>query len=296
MKGEGDKMRKKYTSAVIICLVMFFIVSQGLAEAKRYGLGTMATPEQIAGWDIDIRPDGQGLPPGEGTFEEGEAIFLERCASCHGEFGEAFGRYPVLVGGEESLTSQDPVKTIGSYWPYATTVFDYVRRAMPFGAAQTLTDDETYAVTAFLLNMNDIIEEDFVLNQDNLPTIQMPNHDGFIVDGRPDVPTGEPCMKDCKESVKIIGKARQLDVTPEADRATTVAALVLGAEAEQVSRGQDTFNQCRACHTLTPGEHKVGPSLHGVFGRKAGALADFPRYSAAMQQSEVVWDDAGVGT
>ena len=116
--------------------------------AKRLGIGREATPEEIAGWDIDIRPDGQGLPPGKGTVKQGEAIYMEQCAACHGEFGESAGRWPILTGGAGTLASHDPVKSIGSYWPYASTVMDYIRRAMPFGNAQSLTNDELYAVTA----------------------------------------------------------------------------------------------------------------------------------------------------
>ena len=171
--------------------------------------------EQIAGWDIDVRPDGQGLPVGQGTAAEGEPIYLERCAACHGEFGEAFGRYPVLMGGEDSLVTQDPVKTVGSYWPYAATVWDYIHRAMPFGEAQSLTVDETYAVTAYLLYLNNLVEEEELLDQDSLPAIVMPNQAGFLLpDPRPDTPVGEPCMTDCKAEVEITHRAAILDVTP----------------------------------------------------------------------------------
>jgi cytochrome c len=179
-----------------------------------FALGRAATAEEIAGWDIDVRPDGQGLPVGRGTALAGEEVYLERCAICHGEFGEGAGRYPVLIGGEESLQSDDPVKTLGSYWPYATTLFDYIFRAMPFGEAQSLTPDEVYGITAFLLNANDLLDEDQELNQDNLAKIVLPNRDGFIDDTRPDTPFGAPCMKDCKETVEILFKAKRLDVTP----------------------------------------------------------------------------------
>jgi cytochrome c len=184
-------------------------------------IGRVPTPEEIARWDIDARPDGLGLPPGRGTAREGEEIYLARCASCHGEFGEAVGRWPQLVGGQGSLTWDDPIKTVTSYWPYATTVFDYIRRAMPFGDAQSLTDDEVYAITAFLLASDGIIPEDFVVDAQSLPKIVMPNADGFIDDPRPDVPVGEPCMKDCVAEVVIVGHARKIGVTPE-DKARPV--------------------------------------------------------------------------
>jgi hypothetical protein len=185
-----------------------------------FGLGRAATPEEIAGWDIDVRPDGQGLPVGRGTALGGEVVYLERCAFCHGEFGEGAGRNPVLIGGEESLGSDNPVKTLGSYWPYATTLFDYIYRAMPFGEAQSLTPDEVYGITAFLLGANDLLEEGRELNQDNLAKIVLPNRDGFIDDARPDTPVGEPCMKDCKETVQILFKAKRLDVTPTDESST----------------------------------------------------------------------------
>ena len=183
-------------------------------------LGRIATAEEITGWDIDIRPDGQGLPVGRGTADQGEEVYVERCALCHGEFGEGVGRYPVLIGGEDSLQTDDPVKTVTSYWPYATTLFDYIYRAMPFGDAQSLTPDEVYGITAFLLSENDLIERDQELNQANLAAVALPNRDGFIEDSRPDTPTGPPCMQDCKDSVEILYKAKILDVTPEEEETT----------------------------------------------------------------------------
>ncbi|MDB5597346.1 MAG: Cytochrome [Hyphomicrobiales bacterium] len=184
------------------------------------GLGRAALPEEIAAWNTDVRPDGLGLPPGKGSVKHGEEIFLEKCASCHGEFGEGAGRYPVLVGGVGTLGKDNPDKTIGSFWPYASTVFDYVRRAMPFGNAQSLTPDETYALTAYLLNLNDVVKDDFVLSKENFGSVQMPNLENFYDDDRE---TSEkafwkknPCMTDCKpETPRILGRARALDVTPD---------------------------------------------------------------------------------
>lgn len=194
-------------------------VALGLAAGSAsaggdYGLGRPATTEEIAGWDIDVRPDGQGLPEGHGSALEGEEVYLERCAACHGEFGEGAGRYPVLMGGEDTLKSQDPVKTIGSYWPYATTLYDYIYRAMPFGEAQSLTPDEVYALTAYLLYMNDLVAEDDELDAGNLAAIEMPNRDRFVDDTRPDTKLGEPCMIGCKESVEVLFRAKPLQVTP----------------------------------------------------------------------------------
>ena len=166
-------------------------------------LGRLATPQEIAGWDIDVRPDGQGLPVGRGSAEQGEEVYIERCAVCHGEFGEGAGRYPVLFGGEDTLATDDPIKTVSSYWPYASTLFDYIYRAMPFGEAQSLTPDEVYGITAFLLSENDLIAAEMELNQDNLAGVELPNRAGFIDDARPDTPEGAPCMSDCKQAVEI---------------------------------------------------------------------------------------------
>ncbi len=202
------------TAVAALCLI-----AGGALAADKYGLGREATSEEIAGWDVDVRPDGQGLPPGSGNVLDGEEIYLEQCAVCHGEFGEGAGRYPVLMGGFETLTEDRPEKTVGSYWPYASTVWDYVQRAMPFGNARSLSADETYAVTAYLLYLNDLVDEDFTLTQENLAQINMPNEEGFFVRKAPDVPVGgEPCMKDCKPQVEVIGRARILDVTPEDDQ------------------------------------------------------------------------------
>ena len=122
------------------------------------------------------------------------------------------------LGGDGTLTSHDPVKTTGSYWPYASTMYDYIYRAMPFGEAQSLTHKETYQIVAYLLNMNDIIDDEYELNHKNIGAIKMPNHDGFLMpDPRPDAQpnSGNLCMKDCDVPTKIIGKARDIDVTPE---------------------------------------------------------------------------------
>ena len=154
------------------------------ALGQTYGLGRTAEADEIAAWDIDVRPDGMGLPEGAGDVYTGEEIFIERCASCHGDFGEGAGRWPVLAGGANSLTRERPVKTIGSYWPYLSTVFDYVHRAMPFGDAQSLSADDTYALVAYLMYLNNMVEDDFELSRDNFHTVEMPNADNFYFDDR----------------------------------------------------------------------------------------------------------------
>lgn len=213
-----------------------------VAKVGEYGIGTPATPEEIAGWDIDIRPDGKGLPPGSGSVEDGEMLYEQKCASCHGSFGEGVGRYPVLAGGEGTLTDERPDRTIGSYWPYASTVWDYIHRAMPFPQPQSLTDDEVYAITAYVLNLNDLVDDDFVLTQDNLASVEMPNQDGFFFDDRPDTHNTE-CMENCKDpaSIKILSEP-SLE-TLQVDETGAVA------EAVATTAGEKVYQQaCQMCH------------------------------------------------
>ena len=132
------------------------------AMAEKLGLGRAALPEEIAAWNLDVRPDGQGLPEGSGDAIVGEDIFAEKCASCHGDFAEGVGNWPKLAGGMNTLNREDPLKTVGSYWPHVSTVWDYVNRSMPFGAAQTLEPDEVYAIVAYILYSNDLIEDEVV--------------------------------------------------------------------------------------------------------------------------------------
>ncbi len=202
--------------------------AQADASGKRFNIGREAMAEEIAGWDIDVRPDGRGLPVGKGTVKEGESLYIERCAACHGEFGESAGRWPILAGGEGTLASHDPVKSIGSYWPYASTVLDYIRRAMPFGNAQSLTNDELYAVTAYVLYLNDAIKDEaFELSDKNFLSVKLPNEANFFDDDRETSEkhfwTKEPCMANCAAGeARIVGRARALDVTPEEGKAPKV--------------------------------------------------------------------------
>jgi cytochrome c len=150
------------------------------AAMESPNLGREATATQIAGWDISVGPDGAGLPPGEGTPATGAIVYEQKCQVCHGAKG-AGQPNDRLVGGQGTLASKAPVRTIGSYWPYATTVFDYVRRSMPYIQSQSLSDNEVYAVTAYLLNLNGIIGENDEMNAQTLPKVKMPNQGNFIV-------------------------------------------------------------------------------------------------------------------
>jgi cytochrome c len=143
------------------------------------GLGRVATAQEIAAWDISIPPSGAGLPAGSGTSKQGEAVYVAQCQACHGPKG-AGKPADQLVGGVGSLATDKAVRTVGSFWPYATTLFDYTRRAMPTTKPLSLTNDEVYAVTAYLLHLNGIIPENAEMNAQTLPQVKMPNRDGFI--------------------------------------------------------------------------------------------------------------------
>lgn len=170
---------------------VIFFAGCAPALAQDHHLGRTPTPEEIRNWDITISSDGKGLPPASGTAKEGARVYVQYCASCHGKTGEedlsTGARFP-LVGGQGTLTSLHPVRTIGSYWPFATTVYDFINRAMPIGKEGSLKPDELYAVTAFLLYSNHIIKEDDVLDATSLPKVKMPNRDSFKPDRWQEIP------------------------------------------------------------------------------------------------------------
>jgi cytochrome c len=218
------------SSKLVLAAVVALFAGSALAQEKTLpaqpgiafppqslGIGRPVTKDEIKGWDIDVRPDGHGLPAGKGSVKQGEALYQERCAACHGEFGEGKDRWPALIGGSGKLTDDDPKKGVGNYWPYATTLFDYIKRAMPFGNAQSLADDEVYAITAYVLHLSDVLKDDAVLDRDSLLKIKLPNAANFIPDPRPDV-KATLCMKDCKPSAEIHSEARKIGVTPEDER------------------------------------------------------------------------------
>lgn len=274
------------------------LAAPGFAQ-DALGIGRPALPDEIAAWDIDVRPDGLGLPEGSGDVWTGEEVFVAKCAACHGDFGEAVGRWPALAGGQGTLERDDPVKTIGSYWPYLSTVYDYVNRAMPFGEAQSLEPDEIYAITAYLLYLNNLVDDDFELNNENFTQVRLPNEDNFFMDDRAETElvsfTGEVCMTGCKESVEITRRAAVLDVTPEAEDdvpvedASTEEAPADDSSAaidpELIALGEGAFRQCRACHEVGPdGSNRTGPALNGVIGRTMGTIDGF-RYSNVFKEA-----------
>ncbi len=198
--------RSVKTAATLLLGLLIAYASGQRSMAQTYGLGSPTNGKEIAAWNIDVGPDGVGLPIGQGTSQTGEPVFLEKCAVCHGDFGEGVGRFRALIGEKSSLTSDRPIKSVGGYWPYATTLWDYINRAMPFGNAQSLTSDEVYAVSAYILAMNDIITEDEVMNAQTLPKVKMPNRDGFIFARGTDI-KAITCMKNCVDKVTITSRA-----------------------------------------------------------------------------------------
>jgi mono/diheme cytochrome c family protein len=179
--------------ALFVAAIALFVEAQGfltaVAQSPTYGVGRAPTRAELKAIDIEVTPDGKGLPRGRGTAAEGKEVYTRRCETCHGPTGKE-GPQDVLVGGRGSLASPAPQKTVGSYWPYATTLWDYINRAMPFEHPSTLTADEVYATTAYVLFLNGIVGERDELNEKTLPAINMPNRSGFIADPRPDIGPG----------------------------------------------------------------------------------------------------------
>ena len=179
-------MWKFSTLRAVVSLMLALSTTALGAQSAKYGVGQPPTAEQIRNLGASIAPDGGGLPEGSGTVAAGREIFKARCSSCHGEKGEG-GIAAPLVGGQGTLATAKPLKTVGSYWPYATTVWDYVNRAMPFNQPGLLKPPEVYAVVAYILNLNGIIGSNQVMDAKSLPKVKMPNRDGFVADPRPDV-------------------------------------------------------------------------------------------------------------
>lgn len=312
----------KFLKAAIIATLF---ATPSVADTK-FGLGRLALPEEIKAWDIDVLPDGRGLPEGRGNVLVGEEVFADKCASCHGDFAEGVDNWPVLAGGFDTLADKDPVKTVGSYWPHLSTTWDYVNRSMPFGSAQTLPADEVYALVAYILYSNDLVEEDFELSHENFADFEMYNKDGFVIDDRPQTEyskwRNEPCMENCKDSVMITMRASVVDVTPEetasassmnqthnANQANTdevkveVAAsapteeaapdVLVELDAGLVKAGKKTFKKCSACHQVgDKAKNRSGPQLNGIIGRTFGSVETY-KYSKvfkAANEEGRVWD------
>ena len=181
-------MASVFAAATLLCATV------GHAQ-NRYGIGRAATAAEIAGWNIDVDRDGHNLPLGSGTASHGREVYEQQCAACHGSNGEG-GLGDRLVGGQGTIATLKPVRTVGSFWPYAPTLFDYIRRAMPQNAPQSLSDEDVYAVSAYVLHLNGLFPADGTLDAKALAAIRMPNRDSFTADTRPDVKNPK-CMSGC---------------------------------------------------------------------------------------------------
>ena len=222
----------KFRNYAAIFGIVGLIGAGAVADAgQKYGFGKPVTPAHIAPWDIDVNGlTGEGLPPGQGSVAQGAKIWEAKCASCHGVFGEGAGKYPVIAGGKGTLKDERPEKTVGSYWPYAPTLFDYIKRAMPFRQPQSLSNDEVYALTAYVLNVNDVVPSSAVLDAKSLAAVKMPNRDGFV---KAEWDTKNVvCMSNCKPAVKVTSDLVNLHVTPDEREVGNVGStehLVLAA-------------------------------------------------------------------
>ena len=285
-------------------IILFLFVFYSFAYSQSLGLGRPATDNEVASWDIDIRPDGKGLPVGSGSVIIGEELYTDNCASCHGDFGEGIDRWPELAGGFDTLDSEDPVKTVGSYWPYLSTVWDYVHRAMPFGNAQSLSNDEVYSITAYIMYLNDLVDEDFELSNSNFEEVRLPNEQNFYQDNREDLENviyNKRCMKDCKKEAIITKRAVVLDVTPEEEDVSDNSnsneddiVKTVSLDAKLIKDGEKVFKKCKACHRIgLNAKNGTGPHLNNIFGRVAGQLEDYKKYSKnikKMGQEGLIWN------
>ena len=285
-------------------IILFLFVFYSFAYSQSLGLGRPATDNEVESWDIDIRPDGKGLPVGSGSVIIGEELYTDNCASCHGDFGEGIDRWPELAGGFDTLDSEDPVKTVGSYWPYLSTVWDYVHRAMPFGNAQSLSNDEVYSITAYIMYLNDLVDEDFELSNLNFEEVRLPNEQNFYQDNREDLENviySKRCMKDCKKEAIITKRAVVLDVTPEEEDVSDNSnsnedniVKTVSLDAKLIKDGEKVFKKCKACHRIgLNAKNGTGPHLNNIFGRVAGQLEDYKKYSKnikKMGQEGLIWN------
>jgi cytochrome c len=249
------------------------------AEVNQVSYGRTPTENEIAAWDLDVMPDGTGLPEGSGSVERGDELYEEQCAMCHGEMGTGGKGYPTLVGGMGTLKNQlidpengdeAPIRTIGSYWPYASTLFWYIQSAMPFPHPKSLSNDETYAITAYLLSINEItidgeeMDDEYVLNKEKFLKIKMPNENGFYPEVNGDVGSKEMskflndsegygtkttrCMTNCGENGEVVPIAYELNDFHPAPSTVRDLPIEKPDEGEKLP-GQKAYEEtCSACH------------------------------------------------
>jgi S-disulfanyl-L-cysteine oxidoreductase SoxD len=313
MSSSASRRLVRATLAVAGSLVAAAASAQ--FATPRYGFGRAPTTAEIAAWDIDVRPDGHGVKKGRGTVQQGQAIYDAQCASCHGTFGES-NSYMVIAGGVEPedvkvgraarLRDATAVRTVGNKLNHASTLWDYINRAMPWTNPQSLSVDEVYAVTAYVLNLNAIVPEDFELDERNLLTLPMPNRNGLTRAhgmgaplGKPDV-QGSQCMKDCAREVKIASAlpdhargahgdiAQQMRAFGPYRGVTTDATPAAMAAAKPAPRELVAQFGCVACHA--PDRRIVGPGFAEIAAKYA-QRSDAGRYLAGRIRSggQGVW-------
>jgi len=310
-----SRLRSPLAATLTAAVFAAGVVAMPSARAQgegRFGFGRAPTAQEIEAWDIDVRPDGHGVRKGRGTVSQGQEIYDAQCASCHGTFGES-NRYMPIAGGVRKddlktgrasvLTQPDGIRTLGTKLNYATTLWDYINRAMPWTNPQSLTMDQVYAVTAYVLHLSEIVPADFELNDGNLTEVQMPNRNGMTtahglgsVKGRPDA-QGSLCMKDCVKEVKIasqlpefarnqhgnlaeqkrpLGPMRGIDTARyDVSKPGAVAAVAGTAAAAAAPKDLITRNACTACHGIS--NKIVGPAFVEI-GTKYQAQADAEAY------------------
>ena len=265
-----DDLLRRGLAALIVGASITSVIA-----APTYGFGQPATTAEIAGWDIDVRPDGTGLPTGRGSVAAGQPIYDAKCAGCHGTFGES-NSYLQIAGGVGSLGSDQPVRTTGSKLNYATTLWDYINRAMPFEAPKTLTADEVYALTAYVLYLNDILPADAVLDRDSLPRVTMPNRNGFttahgfmVRDGKPDT-RNVRCMKNCVAHVRLTSEMpdHARDQHGNAGEQTRMFAAAPATAARKSGPEAARAFGCTACHGVS--ERAAGPAFREISRRYSG--------------------------
>ncbi|MBM4226601.1 MAG: c-type cytochrome [Gammaproteobacteria bacterium] len=272
------------SSALLAALLL--CAGSATAATPWQSLGEPLTAREISSWDIDVRPDGMGLPPGKGSVEQGQTLYDAQCASCHGVFGES-NDYLALTGGIGTLASDTPQRTVASKLDYATTLWEYINRAMPFTHSKVLTVDEVYAVTAYVLNLAEILPMDATLDEKTLPAVVMPNREGFTqahgfmtVDGKPDV-QAKACMQDCTGEVTVsselpAGFTEEMygDIRTHFRALAGLTDLPATALAPATNAGTKSpaelaaANGCLTCHGVdTP---IVGPAFTAIAERYAG--------------------------
>lgn len=313
--SRSRRSRMRRSVAVAALALAASMAAAQTPPAAKLGLGKPATPEEIAGWDIDVKPDGTGLPRGHGSVAEGQAIYDAKCASCHGTFGES-NSYLQIAGGVGTLASDSPIRTTGSKLNHATTLFDYIRRAMPFDAPQSLSVDEVYALTAYVLNLNDILGADGVLDQDSLPKLKLPNRDGFTTahgfmrrDGKPDT-ANVACMKSCVGEVRLSSEMPTYALDQHGNLAeqrramggieglpAAASAASTSKSAAKATTGLDLAKRfgCMSCHGVDT--RVVGPAFHDVAarygdgGRPATADAEARLVAKVKSGGSGAWGD-----